>query len=135
MTDRPSHRQGARRGRRAFTLIEILATLALVAIVLPAVVNGILLSLAAAGHARQQTEAAWLAQSKLAEIVATGDLDDSQLTGDFGPDWPEYQWSSVRDDWDDSRLYQLDVQVTWTRRNQERSVMLTTLVSKEALND
>ena len=119
-------RTGQSRG--AFTIIEVLATLTLSAIVLPAVINGLLLCLATAGHARQQAQAASLAQSKLAELIATRQLDNAELSGDFGSDWPEYRWSAQLDDWEGSRLVQLDVSVSWTRRDKDRNVTLSTLV-------
>ena len=119
-------RSGQNRG--AFTVIEVLATLTLVAIVFPVVINGLSLCLATAENARQQAQAASLAQSKLAELVATGQLYDAELSGDFEPDWPEYRWSAQLNDWEDSRLIQLDVSVIWTRRGEDRDVMLSTLV-------
>lgn len=128
MNNRSKSRQPGTHNASAFTIIEVLATLVLTAIVLPAVVAGISLSLATAGYARQRTEAAWLAQSKLAELVAAGELHDSQLSGDFGPDWPAYRWSAQVNQWEDDKLLQLDVSVSWTRRSRERSVTLTTLV-------
>lgn len=127
MSSRPTSRREAR-GRGAFTIVEVLATLTFVAIVLPAVINGMLLSLATAAHAGQQTEAASLAQSKLAELVATGQLYNAELAGDFAPDRPEYHWSAELNDWEDTRLLQLDVSVTWTRRGEDRHVTLSTLV-------
>lgn len=78
---------------KAFTIVEILATLTLAAIVLPVVVNGVLLCLATADHARHQARAASLAQSKLAELLATGEVYDAEMTGDFGEDMPGYAWS------------------------------------------
>jgi len=126
-------RSGQNRG--AFTIIEVLATLTLVAIVLPAVVNGLLLCLATAEYARQQAQAASLAQSKLAEIVATGQLYNAELSGDFGSDWPEYKWTAKLNSWEDSRLIQLDVSVIWTRRGENRDVTLSTLVYKGTPND
>ena len=50
------------RRQAAFTLVEVLATLALIAIVLPVAMNGISLATAAAGVAKQQMEAASLAE-------------------------------------------------------------------------
>lgn len=135
MSDCLTFRRRAMRSKGAFTLIEVLATLTLVAIVLPVVIDGVLLSLATAGQARQQTEAASLAQSKLAELVATGQLNDSEIAGDFGPDWPEYRWSARVDEWEDTRLAQLDVSVIWTRRGRERSVTLTTLIYEGTPNE
>ncbi|MDY7010189.1 MAG: hypothetical protein SVV80_05480 [Planctomycetota bacterium] len=132
MIDCRTFRGQAIHSKVAFTLIEVLTTLTLAAIVLPAVVDGILLSLATAGHARRQSEAVSLAQSKLAELVAGGQFHNSELTGDFGPDWPEYRWSAQVNTWEDTPLLQLDVSVNWTHRGKQRSVTLTTLIYEGA---
>lgn len=122
---------GRRRGRPAgaFTIVEVLATLTLASIVLPAALHGILLCLATAGHARQQVRAAALAQSKLAEVVATGELYEAEVTGDFGEEAPGYTWVAQVADWEtDARLLQVDVTVLWVRRGEQRHLTLTTLV-------
>lgn len=115
-------------GGRAFTIVEVLATMTLASIVLPPVVQGVLLCLDTAGHAKLQARAASLAQSKLDELVVTGELYDAEMTGDFGTDWPEYTWVAQVNEWEDPRLVQLDVSVVWTRRGKERQVTLSTLV-------
>jgi len=114
--------------RGAFTIVELLATLTLVCIVLPVAVHGILLCLDVAAHARHQAQAAALAQSKIAELVATGQWYDAELDGDFGDDWPEYTWVAQIGEWEDSRLSQLDVYVLWNRRGRDRGVTLSTLI-------
>ena len=111
-----------------FTIVELLATLVLVGIVLPVAVHGIVLCLATAEHARQQAEAAALAQSKLAELVATDQWYDAELDGDFGEEWPEYRWAAQVLEWEDTRMVELDVCVFWTRRGQDRDVILSTLI-------
>jgi len=124
----PRTSPGRARRNRAFTIIEVLATLTLAAIVLPPAIHGILLCLATAGHAAQHAQAASLAQSKLAELVVTGELYDAEMNGDFGEDLPEYTWAAQVNEWEDPRLVQLDVAVVWIRRGQERQVVLSTLV-------
>ncbi|HEV8377776.1 MAG TPA: type II secretion system protein, partial [Tepidisphaeraceae bacterium] len=57
--------------RRGFTLLEVLATLILIGIILPAVMGGISLATAAAGEAKHKVEAVSLAQTKLSELLAT----------------------------------------------------------------
>ena len=125
---RPGQASGRRGRGRAFTIVEILATLTLASIVLPPVTHGILLCLATAGHARNHAQAASLAQSKMAELVATEQYYDAQMEGDFGEDLPEYTWTAEVNDWEDDRLAQLDVAVRWTRREREHQVVLSTLV-------
>ncbi|HUS48344.1 MAG TPA: hypothetical protein VM098_09495 [Phycisphaerae bacterium] len=115
-------------GGRAFTIIEVLATMTLASIVLPPVVQGVLLCLETAGHAKLQARAASLAQSKLDELVITGEFYDAEMTGDFGDDLPGFTWVAQTNEWEDPRLVQLDVSVVWTRRGQEHHVTLSTLV-------
>jgi prepilin-type N-terminal cleavage/methylation domain-containing protein len=116
------------RVRGGFTLVEVLASLLLAAIVLPPAIRGIVLCLDTAGEARLRTEAAALAQSKLTELVATGEVYDAQLEGDFGEELPQYRWAAQLTEWEDSRLVQLDVAVTWQRHGRDRDVTLSTLL-------
>lgn len=116
---------------RGFTLVEVLATLMLMAIVLPAVMKGIQLSQAAASSARRRTEAAGLAEGKLSEIVATAQWQGGNLSGDFGPGWPDYHWQAVVQAWPDdttsANLQQIDLKVTWVARGHDDSLTLSTL--------
>ena len=119
----------------AFTLVEVLAALVLVAIILPVAMRGISLATAAAGEARRQTEAGSLAEAKLNELLATGGWQSSDLAGDFRPDRPDYQWAAELLQWEGvgsqtatPSLRQLSVSVAWTSRGRPRAVTLTTLV-------
>jgi len=114
--------------RMAFTLVEVLAALMLVAIVLPVAMRGISLATSAAGKAKRQMEAASLAEAKLAELIATGEWQSSDLSGDFGEEWPQYSWSAEVSESDETVLRQLDIRVEWTARGHTRDVVLTTLV-------
>ncbi len=116
--------------RRAFTLAEVLATLVLVGLVLPAVMKGISLALAASDDARRRVEAVGLAENKLAELTA--DMTTSGTTtgtgaggGDFGDEAPGYRWESSTTSVDTS-LNELRVRVAWTARGRERWVDLST---------
>lgn len=122
-----SRRRAAR--RRGVTLVEVLATLVMTAIVLPAAMQGISACTAASGVARQRSEAAALAEAKLAELLATGEWQYGGLSGDFGEAWPEYQWEGSAAAWSaDPTMTELSVRVAWTSRLIEREVVLTTLV-------
>ena len=125
---RASHGQEARATRRAFTLPEVLATLLLVAIVLPSVMQGISLATAAAGTARQRSEATALAESKLNELTATSQWQSGGLSGDFGPQWPGYAWQAEVQSWVEPSARQLQVHVTWFARGRNQDVTLSTLV-------
>lgn len=119
------------RSRRAFTLVEVLATLMLMAIVLPSVMKGITLATAAADMARHRTEAAGLAQSELAQILASQSWTNGEQTGTFAPDWPDYSWSTTVGSWaGDSTgagLQEIDLKVTWTSHSRQESITLSAL--------
>jgi type II secretory pathway pseudopilin PulG len=111
------------------TLVEVLATIVMMGIVLPAAMEGVSVAMQASDTARQRSEASALAEAKLAELIATGDWQFGALSGEFGEAWPEYRWGAMAQDWTtDSTLKEVSVSVRWTRRGQERQVLLTTLV-------
>lgn len=78
-----SRTQSRPRRPRGFTLIEVLATIFLLAIVVPVAMQAISVSTSAASVAEHQTTAAALAESKLAELIATGDWQQGALSGNF----------------------------------------------------
>src|SRR3954465_14986789 len=103
---------GLRAGRpRAFTLIEVLATLVFLGIILPAAMRGVSIALAMASHARHATEAAQLAEAKLNELIATNTWSTSG-SGDFGTDHPGYQWRLASEQ-RDFGLSQITITVAW----------------------
>ena len=125
---RPGGLRPAASRRRGLTLIEVLATIVLISIVLPAAMQGVSMCLSAASLARQRTEAAGLAEAKLNELLATGDWQFGSTSGEFGEAWPGYRWGCGTSEFSDPTLSQLYVRVVWTHRGQERDVTVTTLV-------
>jgi prepilin-type N-terminal cleavage/methylation domain-containing protein len=117
-------------GGRGFTFVEILATIALIAIVFPSVMSGISLCLFAGDAAKQQAQASSLAHGKLMELVAGSQWQQAAMAGDFGQQWPGYRWAAMVSNWDGSTLQQLDVTVTWQPMGprKQRNLTLSTLV-------
>ena len=127
-----ARRQPRRSARPAFTLIEVLATLLLLGIALPAIMHGIALATSAGSIAKQRSEAYGLCESKLNELLATGQYQYGNVSGDFSPDFPKYQWSAIIQDWSDPNVQQLDVHVKWTARGTQQDIVLSTLVYPNA---
>ena len=122
-------RPAAAARRRGLTLVEVLATIVMMAIVLPAAMQGIALCTSTSVVARQRSEAAALAEAKLSELIATGEWQFGALSGDFGEEWPDYRWSGSAAAWSaDPTMTELYVRVYWVSRQQEREVLLTTLI-------
>jgi prepilin-type N-terminal cleavage/methylation domain-containing protein len=112
--------------RKGFTLIEVLATMVLLALVLPAAMRGATIALSAASSARHRTEAATLAQAKLNELIATGQWNAGQ-SGDFADkNHPEYHWSAQSSS-RDYGVFEVVVNLTWNENGAERKFALTTM--------
>lgn len=119
-----------RRSLRAFTLPEVLATLVLVGVILPAVMKGISLSMAVSDDAKKKIQATALAENKLAELSADAMSGVTQMggaTGDFGPDLPGFRWEASTTTIDVD-LTEVSVRVAWSSRGSERQVDLSTCI-------
>lgn len=112
--------------RRGFTLIEVLATLVLLAIVLPVAMRGLSVALASASHAKRTAEAASLAEMKLNELLTSTVAVTNNMSGDFSPDHPDYRWTFQYAEREYS-TYEVLLQVTWNERGQERTYNLGTI--------
>lgn len=120
-----------------FTLLEVMIAVAIIAIVLVAVFGSQSQSLSLANDAKFSTTAALLAQRKIAEVEAESSLDLISTSGDFGEDFPEYQWELNISDIPISELEsldylkQVDVTVRWGEQQQYRyELMLYRFVPK-----
>ncbi len=115
--------------RRGVTLIETLAALALVATVMPVLTRAWVITMDAASRSQSQIIAAALAENRLSEMIAQGDLSQAESTGDFGDEHPGFAWQAVLLDWaHDPRLREVIVTVTWTRRQINYELSMSTLV-------
>ena len=129
MADRQLKINRILKGQHGFTLLEILATFVLMAIILPAAMKGISLSSKMAGHSKKMVEAAALAETKLTEIIINKDWTGGEQDGDFEDEWPDYSWSLTVEDWEkEESMQQVDLSVFWNTSGIERSVTLTTVV-------
>ena len=78
-----------------FTLLEVMIAIAIIAITLVAVFGSQSQSLSLANEAKFSTTAPLLAQSKMAEVEAVHPDDLTSDSGDFGDDFPNYQWNLI----------------------------------------
>jgi type II secretion system protein I len=115
-----------------FTLLEVLTALAILAVVLSVAMSGIGVATQLAGITRQRDIASNLAQTKLNELVATGNWNNGASGGQFSTD-PHYSWEDSTQtvsetDLPDVGLTQLSVTVDWRSLGREHHITLTTLV-------
>jgi type II secretory pathway pseudopilin PulG len=125
-----------------FTFVEVFAALVFLAILIPAIVEGLSIANRTSIVAERSTVAGELAENKLNEILlsSTGGTDVASTMGsggDFGTDWPGYRWQMTQGTWDQdtvNTMSQLSVEVFYPVQGSERSVTLTTLVSGSGQN-
>ena len=112
--------QGNRHASQGFTLLEVMVAVSIMAIALVAVFGSQSQSISLASEAKFSTTAAFLAQSKMAEIEAGLGEGLASDSGDFGDDFPGYFWElEVSDvasgDVGDisEHLKQIDLAISW----------------------
>ena len=99
----------------------------LIAVIMPVAMRSIGLCTRLAGLSRRQIEAASLAKEKMTDLIVTGDWENGDQHGDFGKDWPGYEWKASVMNWTDTTVRQFDVTVLWASTGSQRSVTLSTL--------
>jgi general secretion pathway protein I len=116
--------------RAGFTLVEVLAAMAFLAILVPVLVGAMSTANRSAVTAERAAIAMQLADNKLAEMLVENSWSGGSNTGDFGEDWPGYRWELQSTNWTEvSELTELTLLVHFQVQGQERSVELSTLVT------
>ena len=120
------------RGRR-FTLAEVLVAVLVAAVVIPIALRALMTVAGLDEAAARRQQAAFLADLKLRELVATGDWTDLENSGDFGDDYPGYDWELEDDEWvrGDVAMRSLAVTVRGPGRGTRTQVTLTTVVPEQ----
>ena len=104
-------RRGSPRGRKqgAFSLIEVLIAILILGIALVGFVNGITTALSSHKDSEVQTIAVLLASGRMEKIRADGELEDGESDGDWGDDYPTYQWRQTVSPTDTKGLHEVSV--------------------------
>ena len=122
--------RASRLAKFGFTFVEVLAALVFLAILIPAVVEGITIANQVSVVSERSATACELAENKLNELTVQDAWATASGSGDFGKDWPGYRWEVAQSTWETDSLTQLTLYVYYTVQGRERSVRLTTLVSE-----
>ena len=111
-----------------FTLVEVLAAMAFLAILVPVLVSALSTANRGAITAERAARAAQLAESKLNELLIESTWSSGSNSGDFGEDWPGYHWELQSINWaENSEMTELTLLVYYPVQGQERSLELSTL--------
>ena len=118
----------AKRARAAFTLVEVLAALAFMAIVIPVAVDGLRVASLAGQVGQRKAVAARVAERMLNELVITGQFRNATQNGTIQEGVLSYQWSMRSELWPLDAMRLVTVQVNYPVQGRQYEVRLSTLV-------
>ncbi len=118
----------AERRCRGFTLIEALAAMVVMAIVIPVAMQGLQVASRAGEFGLRRATAARVGQSKLDELVATGQWRLAAQNGVIEEGTRQYRWQLSLQPWTEGMLELATMHVYFNVSGREHEVRLSTLV-------
>jgi type II secretory pathway pseudopilin PulG len=119
----------AKKTRAAFTLVELLAAMAFMAVLLPVVMRGIAIANRAGQVAQRKAIAARIADRVLAEYVVNSQASRSAQRGVVEEGPYEFRWNISVEGWrDDNNMRVATAEVTYPVQGRDYSVATSTLI-------
>ncbi|MFP5357100.1 MAG: type II secretion system minor pseudopilin GspI [Gammaproteobacteria bacterium] len=121
-----------RRARsRGFTLVEVLAAVAVLAIALAAILSAMARYADQAGHLRQKTLALWVAHNRLSEIMAEPQWPATgRSNGEVELGGQVWRWELLIQNTQDEQLRRLDIEVQLDRERETSLASLSAFISQ-----
>jgi len=117
------------RARAAFTLAEVLAALAFMAIVIPVAVEGLRIANLAGEVGQRKTVAARIAERVLNEWIIGSKMQGSAQSGTIQEGMVQYRWSIRSETWSEDTMNLVTVRVIYLAQGRDFDVRLSTLVN------
>ena len=119
----------AERARAGFTLAEVLAALLFMAIVIPVAVQGLRIASRAGSVSERKAVGVRLAESKLNELLVTGQWQSTAQKGIIQEGLASYTWQLQSEPWsEDGAMRLITVHVSVPVQGQDYDVHVSTLV-------
>ncbi len=117
-----------KRAPAAFTLVEVLAALTLMAIVIPVAVQALRIANLAGQVGQRKAVAARVAGRVLNELIVTGQSRGTTQNGVVQEGAQQYPWSMRSEPWPQDAMRLVTVQVTFPVQGRDYNVRLSTLM-------
>jgi prepilin-type N-terminal cleavage/methylation domain-containing protein len=117
---------------RAFTLVEVLVALMVIAILVPIVMQGLSVASRAGIHGQRKAAAMRVADRILNELIVTNVAQQAGTTGVTADGDVSYPWSLTAENWTEDAMTLLTVQVTFTVQGENYTVSASTLYDPTA---
>jgi hypothetical protein len=122
-------RSAVKRARAAFTLAEVLAALAFMAIVIPVAVEGLRIANLAGEVGQRKTVAARIAERVLNEWIIGSRMQGTAQSGTVQEGMLQYRWSIRSEPWSEATMNLVTVRVIYPAQGRDYDVRLSTLVN------
>jgi len=122
----------ARKTRAAFTLAEVLAALAFMAIVIPVAVQGLRTANLAGQVGQRKATAARIGERVLNEWIIGSRMPGAARAGAIQEGVQEYRWSIQSQPWSEDAMNLITVQVIFPVQGRDYDVRLSTLVNSSS---
>ena len=123
-----------RRRTEAFTLVEVLVSLALMAVIVPVAIDAMHVASGSGEIAARRTEAALVAERLLNEKIITGEWNSGVQSGVELQGLREYPWEMNSTPWNgdmnQNSIQLVSVAVKYPAQGREYAVQLSTLVDQ-----
>jgi type II secretion system protein I len=127
----PALSQREREKRRAFTLVELLAAMAFMAIVLPVVMQALAIANRAGQVAQRKAIAARVADRVLNEYVANGQQSRGLQRGTVAEGPYQFNWNISVENWREDNMRLVTADVKYAVQGKDYSVEMSTLVGMQ----
>ena len=128
----PRRTDATRRSRRAFTLIEVLASLLLMAIVIPVAMQGMSTASRAGILGQRKAAAMRVAERMLNELIVTGQMAQSTASGTVVDGDTAYPWAMQSEPWTEDSMTHVTVRVTFSMQGRDYDMSASTLFDATA---
>jgi len=126
---------GRRRGSPAFTLVEVLAAMLLMAIIIPVTLQGMTMVSRAAQLGQRKTAAMRVAERVINEqlaLVAQGQTVQNSASGTETDGGLDYPWTMQTAVWPQDTMTKMTVRITFTLEGHSYEMSLSTLFDPTA---
>jgi len=124
---RSRHSSFVIRHSSGFTLAEVLAAMAFLAILIPVVIQCLTIASRAGEVAQRKTEATRVAERILNESIITTNWNQSTQNGTVEDGYRQFDWTLQNEPWNQDPIRLLTVQVKYQVQGRDYTVQLSTL--------
>jgi prepilin-type N-terminal cleavage/methylation domain-containing protein len=121
-----------RHSRRAFTLIEVLAALLLMAIVIPVAMQGMSVASRAGLLGQRKAAAMRVAERMINELIVTGGMNQTSSSGTAVDGDTSYPWTMQSEPWTEDSMTHVTFKVTFSIQSNSYDVSASTLFDATA---